>query len=1006
MSGREAPTGSSGGRFRIAAAAVLLAMTAALAPGLALRTALSQYGRDFWDSDSGLPQNSVDTILQTSDGYLWLGTQEGLVRFDGVHFTVFDSRNSPAMHDDWVRSLREARDGTLWVGTADGLLRSRNGRFEGWQPEGILSRGTILQVFEAKDGALWVVSMRGLVRLKGRSMRLFGEENGLAVGTVTAVGEDAEGRLWAGGARGLARLEEDVFRSPFPPGETRRIAVTALAADPHGGLWVGTRTGILHGDGDGFSPVEVPKGFPGPSVQAVYVDSEGVLWLGTGGGLLRFSDGRFEALTRDSGGLSSGDVNAIFEDREGSLWIGTRDGGLNRLKDERIANYTTRQGLPEDQVWSVFEDRDETLWVGTADGSLSRLPRGRSRFEVFAQLGARVVSLDQDVAGDLWVGTRGRGLFRIHGGRLVSYGEREGFPATFVSALHADRSGGVWIGSAARGLFFYREGKFTNYTEKDGLVSNAVFCLYQDREGTLWIGTWGGGLSRLRDGKFSNLTTKDGLAHDIVMSILEDSRGIFWFGTRGGLSRWSGGAFTTFRQATGLFHDAVQKVLADDRGYLWMTSNRGIFRVRADELAGTAPGAGRVIHPIGLTTGNGMRNVECNNGQHGGALGWDGRLWFATLKGLAMADPRQIRLNTVPPKVVIERVLSGRRELDAGGEISLSAPMRDLEFQYTALSFRNPAALSFRYRLEGFDSAWIDADGRRTAYYTNLPPGRYTFRVSAENEDGYSSPGGASVGVTLERSLTETAAFRVLLVALLVGLAWVAHRLRAKRMAAGEALRAAVLEARLSSLQSQLKPHFLFNALNSLLPLVGGEPSRARRMIIRIADLLRASLLSETTPLVPLERDLNVLNEYLDVERMRFRDRIRVEVEADEEARSALVPSFLLQPLVENAVKHAADPSSGRVRILIGAAVESGSLVLTIRDDGPGLPPDWEESAGIGLRNIRRRLDLLYPGNHEFGLSTLPGGGCEARIRLPLSSEAVSAEEEGFRPTRVRGGMP
>jgi len=190
-----------------------------------VKTDLSQYGRDFWDSDSGLPQNSVDTILQTRDGYLWLGTQEGLVRFDGVRFTVLDSRNSPAMHDDWVKSLCEARDGTLWVGTAEGLLRSRNGRFDGWQPDGVLSRAMILQVYQARDGALWVASIRGLVRLKDRVQRLFGEKDGLAVGPVMAVGEDSEGRLWVGGGRGLARLEEEVFR---PAAENIR-AVTALA---------------------------------------------------------------------------------------------------------------------------------------------------------------------------------------------------------------------------------------------------------------------------------------------------------------------------------------------------------------------------------------------------------------------------------------------------------------------------------------------------------------------------------------------------------------------------------------------------------------------------------------------------------------------------------------------------------------------------------------------------------------------------------------------------------
>ncbi len=982
--------------------AVALALTASSAWALNAGTALSQYGRDVWDSDTGLPQNSVDAILQTRDGYLWLGTQEGLVRFDGVRFTVFDSRNSPAMRDDWVRSLCQARDGTLWVGTAEGLLRGANGRFDGWQPGGILSRGAVMQLFESRDGALWAVTVNGLARLHSRSMRLFGEKDGLPAGTVSSIGEDSEGRLWVGGQFGLALFDGEAFH-PFSATEDKPVkGVTALTADPEGGLWVGTRTGILHVRGGRIVGHAPEPGKPGPAVQVLYVDAERVLWIGTPGGLLRFAGGRFEALNRDNGGISSGDVGAIFEDREGSLWVGTRDGGLNRLKDERIANYGTRQGLPDDRVWSVFEDRDETLWVGTADGNLSRLPRGRSRFEVFANLGARVFAMDQDPSGDLWVGTRGEGLYRIRGKgkRILHYTEREGFPATVVFAIHADRGGGVWIGSGGTGLYVFRDGKFTRYTESEGLAGSIVFCLREDSEGTLWIGTWGGGISRLRDGKFSNLTTKDGLAHSIVMSILEDPRGVFWFGTRGGLSRWSEEKFTTFRQATGLFHDAVQDVMADRRGYLWMTSNRGIFRIRADELAGAAPGSARTLHPIGLPTGNGMRDVECNNGQGGGARGRDGRLWFATLKGLAMADPGKIRLNTVPPKVVVERVSSGRHEL-AGVNVTLKPPMRDLVFEYTALSFRNPAAIRFRYRLEGFDRGWIEAEGRRAAYYTNLPPGKYRFRVIAGNEDGVWSDGGATSEVTLERSLTETTWFRLILAVAACALAWSAHRLRARRLAAREELRAAVFEAKLSALQFQLQPHFLFNALNSLLPLVGSEPGRARRMIVRIGNLLRASLMSETTPLVTLERELALLDEYLDIERMRFRDRIRIEIDADDRARFARVPSFLLQPLVENAIKHGADPRSGRVRIRVEARADEDTLLLTVRDDGPGVVLDsgrGEAAGGIGLRNLRRRMEILYPGRHELKLANLPGGGCEVAIRMPFTEEGLLGGSEPATP--------
>jgi len=968
--------------------------------GLRPLTPLSQYGHDVWDSDSGLPQNSVDAIAQTRDGYLWLGTQEGLVRFDGVRFTVFDTRNTAALHDDWVHALRQTRDGTLWVGTAEGLVPVRDGKFPTRPSEGELSHANVLALLESRDGSVWAGLSRGIARRRGEDVRIFGEKDGVPAGAVLAIAEDRDGVLWAGSRAGLSRLDGERFvpaAAAAPP-----AAVLSLCSDPEGGLWVGTTRGLAHWDGRAFTSEALPKGAAGAPVQALYRDDEGTLWIGTARGLARRAGGTVSFLSREHG-LSSDEVDSIAGDREGSLWVGTRDGGLNRLKDERIANFTERQGLPDNRVWSVFEDRFGNLWVGTADGSVSRARPGSSSFEVLARVGATVLSLTEDESGGLWIGTRGDGVYRLEGTKLKRWKSEDGFRPLSVPALCSDRRGGIWLGTAGAGLFHFRDGKFTQWTDRDGLASNAVFALYQDRSDALWVGTFGGGLSRFTGSRFENWTTREGLAHNIVLSILEEPAGTFWFGTRGGLSRWSDGNFTTYRQREGLFHDAVQRVLDDGHGYLWLTSNSGIFRVRSTELAAAAAGHGLTVHPVGFTTANGMRSVECNNGQQGGWKGRDGRLWFATLKGLAMADPKRIELNRIPPEVVVERVVAGRQILRATTGMVVAAPVRDVEFDYTALSFRNPGAIRFRYRLEGYDRGWIEAGRRREAYYTNLPPGRFLFRVIACNEDGVWSPGGASSELTFARSLPETAGFRLAILVVAALLVGGAHRLRLRRLEAREALRTAVVEARLSSLQAQLQPHFLFNALNSLLPLVGSEPGRAKRMIIRIADLLRASLLSETASIVTLERDLAVLDEYLDIERMRFRDRVRVEIEADTLARSAAVPSFLLQPLVENALKHGADPRTGQTRVRLTARVEKEDLILVIRDDGPGLPDGRSApSRGIGLSNLRRRLEILYPGRHRLSLQNRPEGGCEVLVRIPFSSEPIAGEEGSLSPWRRR----
>ncbi len=378
--------------------------------------------------------------------------------------------------------------------------------------------------------------------------------------------------------------------------------------------------------------------------------------------------------------------------------------------------------------------------------------------------------------------------------------------------------------------------------------------------------------------------------------------------------------------------------------------------------------------------------AECNNSQHGAWRGRDGRLWFATVKGLVMADPARIELNPVPPPVVIEQVRADGQVLSATAPLTLAPGTRRLEFAYTALAFRNPRAVRFRYRLEGFDKEWVEAGPRRTAYYTNVPPGRYRFRVRAANEDGLWNEAGASSDLVLERRLDQTIWFRALLLAALAAAGAALYRMRVRRLAYREGLRTALLEAQLDALQFQLRPHFLFNTLNSILPLVGKDPDRARQMVVRLGDLLRLSLRSEETPLVTLEEEIAILEKYLSIEQVRFRDRLETSIDIDPNVASASVPSFLLQPLVENAIKHGLPGRGGRGRIAITARREGRDLEVTVRDNGPGpRPSSIDTTGGIGLRNTRRRLEALYPGHHRLELIAAAGGGAEVRVRIPLS---------------------
>jgi ligand-binding sensor domain-containing protein len=960
--------------------------------GLDPSTPLPQYGHDVWTSDSGLPQNSITAILQTRDGYLWLGTQEGLARFDGVRFVTFDSRNAPAFGDDWVVSLAEAHDGTLWIGTMAGVARMRGGEF--LPPlEGPLAVAMIDALHEARDGSMWVSCEAGVFRLRDGKTASFGPPKGLPGPRARAFATDSAGALWAAGNWGIARFDGSRW-------EGRRVAdgfpggVLSLAADRDGGLWAGTTKGLAHVRGRDVRLWSRAGGAEPPVAFVLYPDRDGNLWLGTENGLLRFRDGEF-LRHGTSEGLSSDRVLSIAEDREGSLWIGTSDGGLNRIKEQRIAIFTSRDGLSDDKLWSVFEDRAGNLWAGTAEGVLNRMVPGTDRFAPFVSLGAAVMSIAEDASGALWIGTRGGGLARLVGHRVKRFTPADGISGSFISSVLVDRRGDVWVGTMGAGLNRYSSGRWTTWRAKDGLGVDGVFSIFEDRAGALWVGTFGGGVVRVEDGRLTRFTTADGLAHDVVMSAYQDSEGTYWFATRGGLSRFANGRFTTFRQREGIFHDAAQKVIEDGRGYLWLTSNRGVFRISASELAAAAAssapsGPVRIPDRVTFSTATGMIRAECNGTQQGALRTRDGRLWFPTVKGLAMADPARIELNPVAPSVVIEHVLADGRPASLGSSGAppsrLPVDTRRVEIQYTALALRYPHDVRFRYRLEGFDREWVDAGTRRTAYYTNLPPGSYRFRVRAANEDGVWNDAGAPLALEIPRKFTETAAFRALLVAALAGLVTLLYRLRVRRLEVRERLRTALVEAQLDALQFQLRPHFLFNTLNSLLPLVGRDPERARQMVIRLGELLRLSLQSEDTPLVTLQEEAAILDKYLSIERVRFRDRLEATVAIPPELASAKVPCFLLQPLVENAIQHGVGGRAGAGRIAVTAAADGDDLLLRVRDDGPGPRDDAAKTTpGIGLRNTRRRLEALYPGRHELALRRAPEGGADATIRIPLT---------------------
>ena len=767
---------------------------AALNPDLAI----TQYSHRAWKSDQvegALPQNSVFAIQQTHDGYLWLATQEGLARFDGARFKVFNSRTTDQIRHNDVWTLLEDLDGSLWIGTrGGGLTRMKDGVFVNFGKEQGLSDDAIQALWQTPDGSLWIATRGGGLNLyKEGVVTVLTTKDGLSSNTLYALRGDREGNLWIGtDGGGVNVLRDGKVTAITTKQGLSHDTVYSFLEDRDGSFWIGTGAGLNHYRDGKITTYRTRDGLTNDNIRALFRDRDGNLWIGTdGGGLNRFKDGKFTAFTTKQG-LSNDSIGALYEDREGSLWIGTDAGGLNRIKDNKFISYTTLEGLPNDNARSIVEAPDGTLWVGTFEGLSAYRDGAFTTLTTKDGLSSNVVlSLANARDGALWAGTLGAGLNRIQNGRITKYGKAQGLSNDTVLGLLEDSQGTLWAGTRSGGLNKLENGRFRAYTTADGLGSNDVRYILEARGGGLWLATLGGGLNRFKDGKFTALTKKDGLSSDLVLSVHEDTDGTVWIGTfGGGLNRYKDGKVTAYTARDGLIDDVVFQILDDDQGNLWLSSNHGVARVSKRDLDEFAAGRLRMLAPAAFGVSDGMRSAECNGAhQPAGWKGRDGRLWFPTIHGITSVDPNRLPVNTLLPPVVIEEFRVNAREVPVGDSAELPPGRSRLDFQFTALSLLAPEKVQFRYKLEGYDEEWVQAGTRRSAIYTNLPPGNYTFRVAASNNDGLWNEAGAAQEFTLKPYFYQRRAFYavyVLALALAVAIGMRLQRRRVRQLQARE----------------------------------------------------------------------------------------------------------------------------------------------------------------------------------------------------------------------------
>ncbi|MDH0864478.1 two-component regulator propeller domain-containing protein [Mitsuaria sp. GD03876] len=742
--------------------------------------AVSQYKIDLWQTEQGLPLNTVQALLQSRDGGLWIGTAGGLARFDGKRFVTFEASQSLEAASQPIFALLEDRQGRLWIGHPTGAVVYEHGRFRPAITKAQAGGRRIWSFAEGRDGAIWAAGDGGLVRWKEGQVKTFGPADGLPTARLRTVAFDTAGTLWIAttGAGLFAMTPDGKFKvfdasTGFPHPQVR-----FLLPDPEGGIWAATAGGglvRLRGiDRPDQRIYTTADGLPSDHLTALTRDTHGDLWVGSwGAGVSRLRDGRFSTVSTGSGaggGLAGSQIWTLMADREGSVWVGTWVDGLNRLRNRAFTVLGTPEGLSHDNVRSVVAARDGAIWAATSGGGLNRLQDGR--ITTLRQADGlptdEISTLHEARDGSLWIGTYTAGLARrLPDGRLETFGAGSGLPGVEVRSIYEDRSGTLWVGTRTALARF--NGTGFDVVTAPGLPNEGVAAILQDRAGALWFGTTGQGLVRWRDGQARHYTTADGLLSDWIIALKEDARGELWIGTNGeGINRLKGGRVGAIKPADGLWDGLSQVFLEDRAGQFWITCNRGFYRVARDDLDAFLDGRAKQVRSVGFGPGDTLRATSfAGNLQAAGAVDARGRVWLPSSAGLVVVDPERLPGGGAPPAVRIEQIRVDGEPLPADGQaLDLPPGPVALSISLAASTLREADRVRFRFWMDGLSRGWTDVGNDRELTFPALSHGQYRLRLAASADGQRWREAETPLPVTVRPRFHETGWFH-----LLVGLA-------------------------------------------------------------------------------------------------------------------------------------------------------------------------------------------------------------------------------------------
>lgn len=730
---------------------------------------LTEYTHTVWAHREGIPSAFIYSIAQTRDGYLWLATTDGLVRFDGVRFVHWRPKTGHTALVGVVRSLYAGRDGSLWIGTAAGLV----GHIRG---EGLTTFSVGAQaeaILEDRDGTLWVATENRVERFRAATQEPMGEAITLPGPLLSGPLQDRNGSIWISTKHGVLHVD------PANP-QGRLVSATEgkfwLSEDTSGIIWMTRPDGSTLPANEERMFSRTGMRMKALDVRTVLRDSQGNTWIGTGQGLARLratshNEQKMETFAQ-SDGLSAQSAWSLLEDHEHNIWVGTEN-GLNRFRDEKITTLTRREGLATDNVNALAAGADGAIWASTPIG----IDRIDGEHRNLYLNGASVSGLFVDRENTLWAGTN-RGVARMENGEWRYLPMPRGIQLTGMTVITEDGANGVWLFDPHKGLYRWANGRITDFSQEPLLRGKSIRAAHADASGRVWFGLYEGGVVVFDGNRFHAYSEPDGLTGGSVNAVYIDDQATVWIASESGLSRLEGQRFVTWNIANGLPGERVLWTLADSVGRLWLGYSTGVACISRSELDHAARDPSYRVAYRFFDDGDGLKGNPDSGWQSPAVRASDGKLWFRTSEGVAVIDPRRLAINPVPPPVQVERLVADGAVIDTAEPIRLRPLTRDVEIDYTALSLAEPRKVLFRYKLDGFDSDWRDADTRRQVFYTNLPPRAYRLRVLACNNDGVWNESGAALDFALLPAFYQTQSFLLLCALALIIFSWGAYRLR------------------------------------------------------------------------------------------------------------------------------------------------------------------------------------------------------------------------------------